>query len=182
MFSFRLLIISTWTLLSPQTSKSSARDFSAKSRFARNWHQWKSRSEGGGGSYHIQSTTWTNWHQKLVNWRQRVFALFSSTPEEQRSWERISEFGKYGFMICPEFLHTLLENEGIISRQVQILCWKSRYSKTWQSRLHNIAMQTMICRFQSGKQISDCFQQNFNLILPKRTLKAKDFVRFSHRL
>ena len=42
-------------------------------------------------------------------------------------------------------------------------------------------MQTMICQFQSHKQILDCFQQNFNLILPKRTLKAKDFARFSHR-
>ena len=34
MFSLRLLIISTWTLLSPQTSKSSAREFFAKTRFA----------------------------------------------------------------------------------------------------------------------------------------------------
>ena len=38
----------------------------------------------------------------------------------------------------------------------------------------------MICRFQCDPT-NFCFQQNFNLILPKRTLKAKDFIRFSLR-
>ena len=58
---------------------------------------------------------------------------------------------------------------------------KSFFSNIWQFCSLDIPMQTMICQFQSHKQILDCFQQNFNLILPKRTLKAKDFARFSHR-
>ena len=36
----------------------------------------------------------------------------------------------------------------------------------------------MILQFRSDKQISACFQQNFNLI-PNLALEANDFMRFS---